>query len=149
LPVTIARLNTVLGPHSAYHGLHLRAIEAGREIVVPGDPNAHSPIHSDDMIAMIAPLLDGAATNALIVNWCGDDVVTTQESAALTAARLGKSARLRVEQHPGVPMGNAADTVRRMSITGPCKVRFDDGLNRLIDEMTGEKAHYNNGLDAR
>lgn len=139
LPVTIARLNTVLGPHTAYHGLHVRAIEAGREIAVPGDPNAHSPIHTEDMIAMIAPLLGAAATNALIVNWCGDDVVTTQHSAAVTAARLGRPALLRIDQHQGVPMGNAADTTRRMSITGPCQVRFADGLERLIDEMTGEK----------
>lgn len=135
LPVTIARLNTVLGPHRAFFGAQFDAVRAGREVVLPGDPNAHSPIHSDDMIAQIAPLLDAAAVNALIVNWCGDDVVTTQQTLARTAGIVGRPARIRIDRDPAAPMGNANDTSRRRAITGPCTVPFWTGFERMAAEM--------------
>jgi UDP-glucuronate 4-epimerase len=135
LPTTIARLNTVLGPHTAYHGAHFNMVRQGRDVVMPGDPNAHSPIHSDDMIAQIEPLLGAAGKAALIVNWCGDDVVTTQQTLARTAQIVGKPALTRVASDPTIPMGNAADPTLRRSITGPCRVNFWDGFERLAKEM--------------
>jgi uncharacterized protein YbjT (DUF2867 family) len=126
----------VLGPHTAFFGAHVEAVRQGREIVLPGDPNPHNPIHVDDMTRQIEPLLDAAATNALIVNWCGDEVVTTQETLARTSAILGKPARIRIVSDPAAPMGNANDTTRRLAITGPCSVPFWTGFQRLTDEMT-------------
>jgi nucleoside-diphosphate-sugar epimerase len=135
-PITIARLNTVLGPPTAYHGKHFEMVAKGQEIVLPGEPNAHSPIHTDDMIAQVEPLLGAAGKEALIVNWCGDEVVTSQDTVARTAAILGKPARVRVAADPCVPMGNPADPTLRRSITGPSQVRFWDGFERLAQVMT-------------
>jgi UDP-glucuronate 4-epimerase len=138
LPITIARLNTVLGPRKAYFSTFFDAVRHGQEIVLPGDPNCHSPIHTDDMIAQIEPLLDAAATRATIVNWCGDDVVTTQDSIARTSALLGIAPKIRVEQNQGVPAGNANDNRKRLAITGPCRVPFWTGFERIASEILAE-----------
>jgi nucleoside-diphosphate-sugar epimerase len=133
LPVTIARLNTVYGSAANLPSMHIRQIQAGETIVVPSDPNNHSPIHVDDICAQIEPLLGAASVPATIVNWAGDEVVSAQRWCAEAAALLGLEARLEVRTGPNVPPSNIADTVRRHAITGPCTVAFADGLRRLVD----------------
>src|SRR5437764_11075468 len=51
LPVVIARLNTVFGPFGGLPNMHAAAIAQGDAITAPADPNPHSPIHTDDMLA--------------------------------------------------------------------------------------------------
>tara|TARA_B100000949_G_scaffold173024_1_gene153605 strand:- start:738 stop:1664 length:927 start_codon:yes stop_codon:yes gene_type:complete len=135
LPVTIARLNTVLGPVNAYHGHLCRNVVKGIETVLPGVPNLHSPIHTADMIAQIEPLLDAAGIPALTVNWCGDDTVSSQDALDQIGVAFGRKAHYRSETKDGVPQGNAANSDLRRSITGPCKVSFADGLAALVDEI--------------
>lgn len=135
LPVTIARLNTVLGPHQAFYGKQVNAVLEGREIVLPSEADTHSPIHSEDMIRHIGPLLDAAGPAPLTVNWCGDEIAISQETIARIGERAGKEARFVVKSAPGLAGGNVSDPERRRSITGPCKVRFTDGFERMLDEM--------------
>ena len=135
MPVTIARLNTVLGPQAAYHGRQIQAVLRGEEIVLPGDPNAHSPIHSDDMILHIGPLLDAAVVGGTTVNWGGDELVTSQHTLARIAQRTGIQPNIIVRLKEGGAMGNASDATLRKSITGPCTIEFSTGFERLLDEM--------------
>lgn len=135
LPVTIARLCTVLGPHQAYYGKQTTAVLKGDEIVLPGDPNPHSAIHVNDMIDQIEPLLGAAGREALTVNWCGDEAVTNQDTIARIAERTGRTPRVRVASRPGFGGGAVCDADLRRSITGPCRTRFWDGFERMLDEM--------------
>jgi len=137
LPVTIARLNTFMGPPGSFPGMHIAAVLGGEEIVVPHDPSPHNPIHVDDMQWQLEPLLDAASTTACTTNWCGDDVTTAQDWAHAAAAWFGSEARLRVQPVPGSPAGNVADAERRASLTGPCRTRFADAFRALYDEMAG------------
>jgi UDP-glucuronate 4-epimerase len=140
LPVVIPRLNTVLGPHKAYHGKHVQAVLSGQQIVLPGDPNAHSPIHSDDMILQIEPLLEAAVVGGTTVNWGGDELVTSQQTLARITERTGTAAKIVIQAKDGGAAGNASDAVRRRAITGPCTVDFWSGFDRLLDEMlTGSR----------
>lgn len=132
LPVTIARLNTVYGSAGNLPSIHIRQMRAGETVVVPSNPNNHSPIHVDDMCAQVEPLLAAAATPATIVNWAGDEVIAAQRWCADAARLLGVEARLEVRSGPGVPPSNIADVTSRMAITGPCRVAFADGLERLV-----------------
>jgi|KBSSwiStaDraftv2_1062776.scaffolds.fasta_scaffold05835_3 UDP-glucuronate 4-epimerase len=140
LPITIARLNTVFGVSDNmsgnYHAKLVASAMDGSPFRVPGDPNPHSTIHTDDMQAQIEPLLGAAGVPALITNWCGDEVITTQHAAAELERIAGKRVTLEVVDIPGAPKGNAADPTRRRSITGPCQVRFTDGLERLYRELS-------------
>ncbi|QEH76862.1 NAD(P)-dependent oxidoreductase [Sphingomonas sp. C8-2] len=135
LPVTIARLNTVLGPHQAFYGKQVAAVLEGREIVLPGETDTHSPIHSEDMIRQIEPLLDAAGRAPLTVNWCGDDVAISQETIARIGERAGRDVRFTVRSAPGLAGGNISDPEKRRSITGPCLTGFGEGFERLLDEM--------------
>jgi nucleoside-diphosphate-sugar epimerase len=135
LPVTITRLNTFMGPPVSFPGMHIAAVLAGDEIVVPFDPSPHNPIHVDDMRWQLEPLLDAAGTAACITNWCGDDVTTAQEWARDAAAWSGRPARVRTQPVPGHPAGCLADPTRRASLTGPCRTRFADAFRTLYDVM--------------
>ncbi|WP_242129578.1 NAD(P)-dependent oxidoreductase [Sphingobium sp. Sx8-8] len=135
LPVTIARLNTVFGVHDAYHGSMIKRALKGEGMTAPCDPNPHSPIHNDDMADQIEALLDAAAVPALITNWCGDELITTQDAAAQIEKLTGRPLPVTVQSFPGAPTGTAADPTRRRSITGPCKVKFAPALERLVQDI--------------
>lgn len=135
LRVTIARLNTFMGPPVSFPGMHIASVLAGEEIVVPNDPSPHNPIHADDMRWQLEPLLDAASTTPCTVNWCGDDVTTAQEWARDAAAWSGREARLRTQPVPCSPAGNLGDPIRRLSLTGPCRTRFADAFRTLYETM--------------
>ena len=132
LPVVIARLNTVFGPFGGLPNMHGAAIAKGDPITAPADPNPHSPIHTDDMLAQLDALLDAASAPATIVNWSGDEAVTTQQWAALAAELAGTTAQVNVHEMPGVAKGAVADPTKRIGITGPCQVDWKDGLTQVF-----------------
>ena len=140
LPVTIARLNTVFGiaDHLSgnYHARLIQSVRAGESFPVPGDPNPHSPLHTDDMQSQVEALLGEAGVPALTTNWCGDEVVTTQNAAKQIERLSGLPAMLKIVKTPGAPQGNAANPTRRRSITGPCNVSFSAGLERLYHALS-------------
>ncbi len=136
LPVTITRLNTFMGVPASFPGIHIQAVLDGQTMVAPRDPNPHSPIHVDDMAWQVEPLLDAASTTACITNWCGDDVTTAQDWVAKAAEWSGRDGRIVVKDAPGSPAGTLADPTRRRSITGPCRVSFDDAFRTLYQTMT-------------
>ncbi len=132
LPVTIARLNTVYGSAANLPSMHIRQMLAGETVVLPSDPNNHSPIHVDDMCAQVEALLEAASVPATIVNWAGDEVISAQRWCADAAAMLGIAPWIEVRSGPNVPPSNIASVDRRRAITGPCTISFGDGLARLV-----------------
>jgi nucleoside-diphosphate-sugar epimerase len=134
LPTTIVRLNTVYGSPGNLPSIHVRQIMAGKTVVLPWDPNCHSPIHVDDMCEQVEPLLDAARVPALTVNWAGDEVVSAQHWCARAGELAGVEARTEVREMSGVPRSNVASITRRLSLTGPCRVAFADGFDRLFRE---------------
>lgn len=137
LPVTIVRLNTVYGSPANLPSMHIRQIQAGQTVVLPSDPNNHSPIHVDDMCGQIEALLAAASVRATIVNWAGDEVISAQKWCTRAGALLGIEPHIVVQSSPNVPLSNIAAIERRLAITGPCAVSFADGLARLMAEHHG------------
>lgn len=119
LPVTIARLNTVYGSAANLPSIHIRQMQAGEEVVLPSDPNNHSPIHVGDMCDQVGALLGAASVPATIVNWAGDEVISAQRWCAEAGALLGITPRIAIRTGPGVPPSNIAEVTRRRAITGP------------------------------
>jgi len=136
IPMTIARLNTVMGPHMAFYGKKLRAVLESQEVVLPHDNEAHNPIHVKDMARQVEALLEAAGRQEpLTVNWSGDEIVSTRDALARMEARTGRKAKVVVRTAPGLAGGTVADWERRREITGPCQVSFDAELDRMLDEM--------------
>ena len=141
LPVTIARLNTVYGPQPDFLPvMHMDAVVAGRPVNARWDPHPHAPIHVDDLLAQLDAMLDAASVPATTVNWAGDEQVTIQRWAALAGELAGVTPDIVVTPAPGTTRNNLADTAKRMTITGPCRTRFDDAYREIFTER------YNAGL---
>jgi nucleoside-diphosphate-sugar epimerase len=136
LPVTITRLNTLMGPPASFPGMHISAVLSGQTMYAPHDPNPHSPIHTEDMKDQLEALLDAASSPAFITNWCGDEVVTAQDWVREASALSGKEGAISVRAVPGSPAGTLADPARRRSITGPCRTNFKESFRKLYQTIT-------------
>jgi UDP-glucuronate 4-epimerase len=134
LPTTIVRLNTIYGSPNNMPSLQIRQIMAGQPVVVPWDPYCHSPIHVEDMCEQVESLLDAASVPAFLVNWAGDEVITAQQWCARAGELAGVTAKVEVRELPGAARGNVASVTRRRSVTGPCRVKFAEGFDRLFRE---------------
>jgi nucleoside-diphosphate-sugar epimerase len=139
----IARLNSTYGPGRGMKGggmpiADMEAVAQGQPVRTFADPYPHSPIHFADMVDHIEPLLDAAATHALIVNWCGDEVVTQRQWCEMAGSFSGRTPELVVQPIPGAPCGNIGDPTRRAAITGPCKRPFAPSYRALYDAYVAE-----------
>jgi nucleoside-diphosphate-sugar epimerase len=139
LRTTIARLNTIYGGFGGLPVMDMDSVVAGRPVRAVADPNVHSPIHMDDVLEQLEALLDAADKRATLVNWAGDEVVTTQEWCSQAARLCGKPAKVEVTAIPGILAGNAVDVTRRRSITGPCKRSFEPAFEAIYRARHGAR----------
>jgi nucleoside-diphosphate-sugar epimerase len=138
LPVVITRLNSVYGPSGDLQAvMNMDAVVEGRPVSARWDPHPHAPIHVDDIVGQLDAMLDAASTPATIVNWAGDDQVTIQQWSQMAAEWAGTTANVVVNAVPGTTRNNLADTTKRMSITGPCGVRFESGFRAIFEQRHG------------
>jgi nucleoside-diphosphate-sugar epimerase len=135
LPVTIARMGAAYGVGGGLPIGIVDAVAAGRPVRTRWDPCPYSPIHDADILAQIEPLLDAASVPASIVNWCGDHPASVQEMAAFAGELMGVEARVEVTPVDRASLGSVGDCERRISITGPGRVHWRDGLRQTINAL--------------
>jgi len=133
LPTVIARMNASYGPNGGLPTLNLEAVLAGLPIAARFDPCPYTPIFQDDINWQLEPLLAAAGVPATIVNWGGDEVVTIQEWAAHLGELTGLPAEVEVVESPGSHRGRVSDPTRRLGLTGPCRVDWRRGLDRVVE----------------
>ena len=143
LPVTIARMCAAYGEQGGLAPGIWTQWRAGEPVRTRWDPMPYSPIHDDDIAAQLEPLLDAAAVPATIVNWGGDEPVSVQQWSAYFGELLGKTPSVEVTEIPGASRGSVADHTKRLSITGPCRVGWQDGFRRLADQFYPERVRSN------
>jgi nucleoside-diphosphate-sugar epimerase len=139
LPITIARMGAAYGEQGGLPLWHLTPIAAGEPVPTRWDPMPYSPIHDDDIVAQVEPLLDAATVPATIVNWCGDEAVSVQEWSAYFGELLGVDVEIEVTEAPGASIGSVGDVRKRTSITGPCRVGWRDGFRRLAEQFVPDR----------
>ncbi|MGE0880518.1 MAG: NAD-dependent epimerase/dehydratase family protein [Acidimicrobiia bacterium] len=137
LPTTIARLNVPYGDGGGWPGAHLEAVLSGAPVPVYVDgPTEYNPIHDDDIVEQIEPLLAAASAPATIVNWGGNDTVSIEEWSTYLGELTGKTPVFYpTDQHI---QSVAIDTTKQLSITGPCKVHWKDGFRRMATNLHPE-----------
>jgi nucleoside-diphosphate-sugar epimerase len=135
LPVTIARMNAAYGPNGGLPHMHLDAIARGEPVIARVPDHRYSPIHEDDIAWQLDALLDAADVPATIVNWGGDEPVSLQAWCAHLGALLGRDAVVEVVSRPGTRQSNAFDSTKRIAITGPCRVAWQDGMRSMVDAL--------------
>ena len=140
LPVTIARMNASYGPNGGLPTYHLDWIVGGQPVVTRFDPCPYSLIHQDDINDQTEALLHAATVPATIVNWSGDEGVSVQEWCAYIGELSGMTPDVQVKVMPGTSRGSIADATKRISLTGPCKVSWREGIRRTFE------SRYPNGV---
>jgi nucleoside-diphosphate-sugar epimerase len=137
LPVTLARIVIAYGDVDGLPAHHLRAMLAGCPVEIRHDPNPYNPIHVADMTEQLEALLDAASVSATIVNWGGDEVVTSQEWCAYLGQLTGQPPNIVLRPQAGTSPGVVLDVTRRRAMTGPCAMSWRDGMKALVDRLSG------------
>lgn len=133
--VTLARMGAAYGPRGGLPTHVAHRIAKGRPWITRSDPCPYNPIHDDDMLAHVAPLLAAASVPATIVNWAGDEMVSVQDMALFAGELLGVPAQVEVVPSPGAQPGSGVDNRKRLAITGSCAVGWREGLRRVVAEL--------------
>ncbi len=132
VPTTIARLNVPYGDHGGWPLFHLLMLRQGQPIPVHVDaPSTYSPIHQDDITAMVPALLDAASLPVTTVNWAGSEAVSVEA----WCAHLGELTGLTPTFAPTADTLESvvADTTRLDAIAGPATVGWREGFRRLVE----------------
>jgi len=136
VPLTIARMNWSYG-QAGSGGMPTKIIT--RVLVgepVPVNPDwefVGCPIHEDDMAGHLEGFFDGAAVGGTVTNWGGDDPVSVEQLVPWVAGQLGVPYSF-TEMTDIIAYPRNLDTVRRISLTGRCTVKWQDGFKRVIEE---------------
>jgi nucleoside-diphosphate-sugar epimerase len=136
LPTVIARMNASYGPNGGLPTLNLEAVLAGDPITARWDPCPYTPIFQDDINDQVEPLLAAAGVPATIVNWGGDEIVSIQQWSAYLGELTRRPAQVVVAASPGSHRGMISDPAKRLSLTGPCRVGWRQGLRRVVEART-------------
>jgi len=135
LPVTIARLNVAYGGPYADGGLPGRQLDAllsGAPIKLPKSWSCIlAPIHEDDLLAHVVPLLDAASVPATIVNWGGDEGVPVEDWVRYPGELVGRAPNIVHDDEAPWPnwIGNHD---KRRALGCDCKVDWRAGMRRMV-----------------
>jgi len=132
LPTTIVRLFMPYGMPSVSPSLNVEAMKRGEAIFMQNGPQPQTPIHVDDICEQLEPMLGAAGVPALTVNWTGDEIVSTRDWCEMAGRLLGIEPKFDIRQVPDAHGGFIGDADRRMGVTGPCRVKFAEGFERLV-----------------
>jgi nucleoside-diphosphate-sugar epimerase len=133
VPTTIARLFMPWGHPNLGPSLDIERIRSGEEIMLVNGPQPQTLIHIDDICDQLEAMLGSAGVPPLVTNWAGDDEVSSRDWCEIAARKLGIEARFHEVKVPGAHGGFLGDATKRRSITGPCRVKFADAYDRLIE----------------
>jgi nucleoside-diphosphate-sugar epimerase len=137
VPTTIARLNVPYGNAGGWPWLHLEQILAGQPVSVHTDaPSIYNPIHEDDILASLGPLLDAASVPATIVNWGGSEAVSVEEWSAYLAELVGKPVSFAPSDRELESV--TIDRTRQDELVGPTSVAWRDGFRRMVEAFHPE-----------
>ena len=134
VPLTIARLNWSygLGGNGGLPVSLMTRLKAGVPIAVHPDwEMVGGPIHEDDLAEHIEGFFAGASVGGTITNWAGDDAVSVEQITPWLAQVMGVDFSFQpVRETTAYP--RATDNTKRVSLVGPCKVKWQDGFRRVL-----------------
>jgi nucleoside-diphosphate-sugar epimerase len=131
IPTTIARMNVSYGPNGGLPAYQFEAILAGQPVVVQQErASVCNPIDERDIDAQVPGLLEAATLPARILNWSGDDAVPVEEYCRAMAEMAGLPVRFEPSRE-GIHHYRL-DNSERLSLLGPCKVPWREGLRDMI-----------------
>lgn len=137
LPTTIVRYSVPYGDNGGWPWWHLMMMKAGAPIPVHTEqPNLYNPLHEDDYIEHVPKLLKAATVPATTVNWGGSEAVSIEDWTAYLGELTGLEPKLEpTEQAFG---SLQLDLTRMHGLLGPTRVRWRDGIRRMVKARNPE-----------
>lgn len=139
LRTTIARMNVGYSWTGGSGGLPVsfyQMIAAGRPVpVAPGLDELCSPIGAADIAEQSHALFEIASVPSTIVNWAGDEAVSTRELCEYIASITGLKASF--QESPVWFDFFASDNRKRQQMMGKCKVHWKDGIRQTLERRLG------------
>jgi nucleoside-diphosphate-sugar epimerase len=135
LPAVICRMDVQYGTYSdgGLPVMFLADIIRGVPIPLPKSHDwVKSLIHQDDLCSFIAPCLAQAGVPPPVFNWAGDEAVKAEDWLGYLGKLAGVKPVYDYDDTRARP-GGAASPEKRITVTGPAKVGWRDGLQRITE----------------
>lgn len=135
LPTVICRMDVQYGTYSngGLPVMFLANILNRTPIPLPKSYDwVKSLIHQDDLCSFIAPCLAQADVIAPVYNWAGDLAVKAEEWLGYLGELVGIEPIYDYDDAKARP-GGAASPEKRIGVTGPAKVHWREGLQRIVE----------------
>jgi len=137
IPATIIRVGSASGPDGGPLRERLDRILKGKTIRLhPDAPNYTRPIFEPDCARLGVAALEAGRVPPLVVNWCGDDVVTVEDYCAYMGELIGKEPIF--EYTASAWCSLVADTTFMHEALGHCDIAWRDGCRMLVEQCYPE-----------
>jgi len=137
IPATIIRVGSASGVDGGPMRSRLERIVRGKTIVLhPDKPNFMRPLFEPDCAKLGVAALEAGRVPPLVVNWCGDDVVTVEDYCTYMGELVGKQPTF--EYTPKAWCSLVPDTTLMHEVLGRCDVSWRDGCRMLVEQCYPE-----------
>jgi nucleoside-diphosphate-sugar epimerase len=137
IPATIIRVGGASGIDGGPLRDRLDRIVKGKPIRLhPDKPNYVRPIFEPDCARLGVSALLAGRVPPLVVNWCGDDVVTVEEYCTYLGELVGREPIF--EYTPSAWCSLVADTTLMHETLGRCEVGWRDGCRMVVGQCYPE-----------
>jgi nucleoside-diphosphate-sugar epimerase len=133
IPTTILRIGSASGVDGGPMRDRLDLIVRGRPIPLhPDKPTYLRPMFEPDCARLGAAALQAGRVPPLVVNWCGDDIVTAEDYCTYMGQLVGREP---IFDYTGPAWCSLVpDTTLMHEVLGYCQVRWQDGCRRLVEQ---------------
>lgn len=135
LPTVIARLDVAYGlcGHGGVPTVLYQFMQGGMAYTKKNNGESYCcPIHENDIIEQVQGLLEHASVPALTVNLGGDEVVTVEEMIRYIESLTGLTMKIE-EADLATWQMKVVDPTLRKKLAGPCKVKWQDGIRKILE----------------
>jgi nucleoside-diphosphate-sugar epimerase len=137
VPATILRVGSASGVDGGPMRARLDLIVQGQPIPVhPDGPTYVRPMFEPDCARLGVAALAAGRVPPLVVNWCGDDVVSVEEYCRYMAGLIGREPVF--EHTPSAWGALVPDTSLMHEVLGHCEVPWRAGCRMLVEQCYPE-----------
>ncbi len=132
IPTTIIRIGSASGPDGGPMRWRLDDIVEDKPVKVhPDNPTYMRPLFERDAAKFGIAALAAGRVPPLVVNWCGDDIVTVEEYCTFMGELIGKQPVFEYTTEAYVSL--VPDITLRQEVLGSGEVRWQDGCRALVE----------------
>jgi nucleoside-diphosphate-sugar epimerase len=130
LPTIIARLGLAYGRagHGGVPTQFFKSMRAGEPVYVASKDYYYNPIHEEDIVQQVEPLLKAAAVPVPIINWVADEIAKEKDIVEHIGKISGIKPNIVVDDDKSYAGAGLGDPAGRKKITGPAKWGWKAGM---------------------